>query len=182
MDANVQKHGCLSIPRHSFMMRYLNEDNIDHYYPYNVISYSRSFTLVFISCQNPIPCPRFNCVNTSSCKNGSISSNSSRHVEGYSYVMVTEDMYVADAPDLCRINLIYDATLFTQQKNITNMSLIDVQDILASGFDIGWEQDEYKRSTVFSFSLPHTTSSEYIRSICYTMFGISTVLLHRCGI
>jgi len=178
VDADVQKHGCLSIPRHSFRM---NGDNIDHYYPYNVIGYGSSFTLVFISCQNPIPCPRFNCVSTSSCKNGSISSNSSRHVEGYSYVMVTKDMYVADVPDLCRINLIYDPTLFTQQKNITNMSLIDVQDILASGFDIAWEQDEYKRSTVFSFSLPPITSSEYIRSICYTMFGISTVLLHRCG-
>jgi len=186
VDANVQKHGCLSIPRHSFMM---NGDNIDHYYPYNVIGYGSSFTLVFISCQNPIPCPRFNCVNTSSCKNGSISSNSSRHVEGYSYVMVTEDMYVADAPELCRINLIYDATSPTQQKNITNMSLIDVQDILAYGFELSWGQDACgyikengsilddvaivrsycgdPRSTLFSFSLPQITSSEYIRSICY---------------
>ncbi|XP_061949621.1 LEAF RUST 10 DISEASE-RESISTANCE LOCUS RECEPTOR-LIKE PROTEIN KINASE-like 2.2 isoform X2 [Populus nigra] len=142
VDADVQKHGCFSIPRHSFMMRYLNGDNIDHYYPYGVTVYGSSFTLVFISCQNPIPSPRFNSVNTSSCKNGSISSPTFRHVEGYSYVMVAEHIYVADVPDVCRINFIYEATSsITEQKNITNMSLIDVQDILAYGFELSWEQD-----------------------------------------
>uniref|UniRef100_A0A6N2L9Y9 Wall-associated receptor kinase galacturonan-binding domain-containing protein n=1 Tax=Salix viminalis TaxID=40686 RepID=A0A6N2L9Y9_SALVM len=144
VEADFQKDDCLSIPRHSSIA-------FDyHYYPFSY-AYS-SVLLTFISCPNPTPSPPFNFVNTSSCKNGSIYSPSFRHMEGYSYVMfsyyvkvMVGDHYevvmvgeIAEVPDLCRIDLIYAAPLFSSKQNITNMSLIEVHDILAYGFELSW--------------------------------------------
>ncbi|KAF9679259.1 hypothetical protein SADUNF_Sadunf07G0121400 [Salix dunnii] len=147
VEADFQKDDCLSIPRHSVQRPLLFDDG--HYYPFRYVFYN--FTFIFISCPNRIPSPPFNFVNTSSCKNGSIYSPSFRHMEGYSYVMVgyrvkVGNHYVmvgeiAEVPDLCRIDLIYEPPSSIQQLvNITNMSLIEVHDILAYGFELSWEQ------------------------------------------
>uniref|UniRef100_A0A6N2LJ45 non-specific serine/threonine protein kinase n=1 Tax=Salix viminalis TaxID=40686 RepID=A0A6N2LJ45_SALVM len=166
VDADFQKDDCLSIPRHSSY-----PFDYSHYYPFRYAS--SSFSLTFISCPNPIPSPPFNFINISSCKNGSIYSPSFRHMEGYSYVMAgyrywMVDHYVmvgeiAEVPDLCRIDLIYEPPLLSQLENITNLSLIDVHDItnmslievhdilanmslievhdiLAYGFELSWSE------------------------------------------
>ncbi|KAF9679252.1 hypothetical protein SADUNF_Sadunf07G0120700 [Salix dunnii] len=139
VEADFQKVDCLSIPRHS-----------SHAFDYDPFRYAySSFTLTLISCPNPIPSPPFNFVNTSSCKNGSIYSPSFRHMEGYSYVMVSYYMVdghyemvgeIAEVPNLCRIDLIYAPPSYFQLENITNMSLIEVHDILAYGFELSWEE------------------------------------------
>ncbi|KAG5229406.1 receptor protein [Salix suchowensis] len=136
VEADFQKDDCLSIPRHSNGDSLSADFNYDYYYPFR--SGYPSFKFTFISCINPIPSPPFNFVNTSSCKNGSIYSPSFRHMEGYSYVMVGE-VKIAEVPDICRIDLIYVYSQF-QPVNITNMSLIEVHDILAYGFELSWEQ------------------------------------------
>ncbi|KAF9679257.1 hypothetical protein SADUNF_Sadunf07G0121200 [Salix dunnii] len=176
VDADVQKDDCLSIPRHSLQQG--GSFDYGHYYPFSDVSdfpsfsyrypFSRSFfmfTLTLISCPNPIPSPPCYFVNTSSCKNGSIYSPSFRHMEGYSYVMVSYDVEIAEVPDLCRIDLIYEPACLSrlyeepsdfQPENITNMSLIyeapsisqlenisnmsNVHDILAHGFQLSWWQ------------------------------------------
>ncbi|KAG5242265.1 receptor protein [Salix suchowensis] len=128
VDADFQKDGCLSIPSHSFLWSY--SFDYAHYYPFTrAADFSSLITLTFISCPSPILSPPFYFVNTSSCKNGSI----------YSYVMVGVDVEIADVPDLCRIDLIYEAhSIFQPLKNISNMSLIEVHDILAYGFELSW--------------------------------------------
>ncbi|KAF9679263.1 hypothetical protein SADUNF_Sadunf07G0121800 [Salix dunnii] len=180
VEADFQKDDCLSIPRHSLQPGPFVDDVT--YYPFR--STGSSFSLTFLSCPKPIPSPPFNFVNTSSCKNGSIYSPSFRHMEGYSYVMVSYLWMVgeiAEVPDLCRIHLIYDLpSYFRQLVNINNMSLIEVQDILAYGFELSWAQaacDYVKEnfdnatirnyqcppSTLLSLSPPQITSSECTR-------------------
>ena len=58
-------------------------------------------------------------------------------MEGYSYVMVG-DVKIAEVPDLCHIDLIYEPPSIFQPKDITNMSLIEVHDIVAYGFELSW--------------------------------------------
>ncbi|KAG5226601.1 LEAF RUST DISEASE-RESISTANCE LOCUS RECEPTOR PROTEIN KINASE [Salix suchowensis] len=126
VEADFRKDDCLSIPRSSVQGG--RAFHYGHYYPYSFISYS--FSLTFISCPSPIPSPAFYFVNTSSCNNGSV----------YSYVMAGVYVEIAELPDLCRIDLIYAAPSVSQLQNITNMSLIEVHDILAYGFELSWEQ------------------------------------------
>jgi len=45
---------------------------------------------------------------------------------------------MADIPDLCRINLICYVPGFLLPENKTNMSYIDVHDILVYGFELSW--------------------------------------------
>ncbi|KAF9663380.1 hypothetical protein SADUNF_Sadunf17G0043800 [Salix dunnii] len=126
VDADSQKYDCFSIPRSS--PKPGEAFDYGHYYSFR-FAYP-SFSLTFISCPNPIPSPAFYFVNTSSCNNGSV----------YTYVIAGGDVEIAEVPDLCRIDLIYEAPSVFQLQNITNMSLIEVQDILAYGFELSWEQ------------------------------------------
>ncbi|KAF9679258.1 hypothetical protein SADUNF_Sadunf07G0121300 [Salix dunnii] len=163
VEADFQKDDCLSIPLHS--VRWGSAIDYVHYYPYSYIS--SSFSLTFISCPNPIPSPPCYFVNTSSCKNGSIYSPSFRHMEGYSYVMVSYYMVdghyemvgeIAEVPNLCRIDLIYEPPSSIQQLvNITNMSLIEVHDILAYGFELSWEQAacDYVKENIDNATIRH---------------------------
>uniref|UniRef100_A0A6N2LP00 Wall-associated receptor kinase galacturonan-binding domain-containing protein n=1 Tax=Salix viminalis TaxID=40686 RepID=A0A6N2LP00_SALVM len=156
VDADFQKYDCLSIPRHSsYAFDY------DHYYPFRFRSAFLSFTFTLISCPSPKPSPPFNFVNTSSCKNGSIYSPSFRHMEGYSYVMVGEvfatSSDIGEVPDLCRIDLIYEPPSSIQPVNITNMSLIEVHDILAYGFELSWEEAVCDYAKENQLNLDNTT-------------------------
>uniref|UniRef100_A0A6N2MEN5 Protein kinase domain-containing protein n=1 Tax=Salix viminalis TaxID=40686 RepID=A0A6N2MEN5_SALVM len=126
VEADFQEDDCLSIPRYSVQEG--RAFNYGHYYPFGFAYHS--FTLTFISCPNPIPSPPFDFVNTSSCNNGSV----------YSYVMAGDYVAIAELPDLCRIDLNYEAASVFQLQNITSLSLIEVHDILAYGFELSWLQ------------------------------------------
>ncbi|KAJ6418979.1 hypothetical protein OIU84_029141 [Salix udensis] len=92
-------------------------------------------------------------------------------------VMVGE---IAEVPDLCRIDLIYEAPLFSQLQNITNLSLIDVHDItnmslievhdilanmsfievhdiLAYGFELSWSEAACDYAKVNHLNLDNAT-------------------------
>ncbi|XP_011047641.1 PREDICTED: probable receptor-like protein kinase At5g39020 isoform X6 [Populus euphratica] len=99
--------------------------------------YTRSFvTFVFISCPKPIPSPPNYIVDASSCKNGSTLFNC-HNMEGYSsYVLIGYSL--VDIPDSCHVNLMYHAPSTFQPKNWTNISYIEVHDIILYGFDLSW--------------------------------------------
>ncbi|KAF9679253.1 hypothetical protein SADUNF_Sadunf07G0120800 [Salix dunnii] len=139
-------------------------------------------------CPNPIPSPPFNFVNTSSCKNGSIYSPRFRHLEGYSYVMVGDrvkvgDHYVmvgeiAEVPDLCRIDLIYEPPSSIQQLvNITNMSLIEVHDILAYGFELSWWRGacDYVKENIDNATIRNNCERRKPRLVFYIDKGNGTL-------
>ncbi|KAF9663075.1 hypothetical protein SADUNF_Sadunf17G0000800 [Salix dunnii] len=143
VDASVQKDDCFSVP-HPLSFRPLD---------YSVKSQS---TLVFITCENPIRTPLSYVIDTSSCKNGSStaynSSSSSRSIsspsfinmEGYSYVMVG-DVYSADIPDLCLVNLIYPVpeSLILPENMASMSSYIDVHDVLTYGIELScWNRGQ----------------------------------------
>ncbi|XP_034896887.2 LEAF RUST 10 DISEASE-RESISTANCEUS RECEPTOR-LIKE PROTEIN KINASE-like 2.4 isoform X2 [Populus alba] len=139
VDADVQKDDCFSIPHHSLIIDPLDNSGLVDYLPYNLgmsgydISYFVSF--IFISCPKPISPPDYS-VDASSCKNGSTLFNS-HNMEGYSsYVFF--GCSLGDIPDSCRVNLMYDAPSTFQPKNWTNISCIEVRDIILQGFDLSW--------------------------------------------
>ena len=139
VEAGVQKDDCFSIRRRSIL-----QNSILAYYD------QRGYIsqLTFICCENQILKPHpDNILDTSSCKNGSstaYNSSSSSSIsspscikEGHSYVIIG-DVNLQDLPDLCRINLIYIVPGFLLSENKTNMSYIDVHDVLVHGFELSW--------------------------------------------
>ena len=141
VEAGVRKDDCFPIPHHS-IMRYISPSA---YYDRRsiIIGYQE---VTFICCENQILDPPWNILDTSSCKNGSrtaYNSSSSSSIsspscikEGHSYVIVEGQLQ--DLPDLCRINLIYSVPEFLLPENRTNMSYIDVHDVLVHGFELSW--------------------------------------------
>nr|XP_034928406.1 uncharacterized protein LOC118059605 [Populus alba] len=143
VDADVQEDDCFSIPRHSVIDDTFDER--DNYYLSD-----DNYYFLFMSCPNPILSPPDYIVDASSCKNGSslfnstsnISSPSSHNMEAtYSYVFIaySYSYYLRDIPDLCHVNLMYPSPfIFYLLKNRTNISYIDVRDIILYGFDLQW--------------------------------------------
>jgi hypothetical protein len=143
VEAGVQKDDCFSIPRHS-IMRYIS---LSAYYDRSSINIGYQALITFICCENQILNPSDYILDTSSCKNGSrtaYNSSSSSSIsspscikEGHSYVIIDYANW-QDLPDLCRINLIYIVPGFLLPENKTNMSYIDVHDVLVHGFELSW--------------------------------------------
>ena len=135
VDADFQKDGCCSIPRHSLIIDYMD------YLPYDAYDTNPFVTFVFMSCPNPILSPSYSIVDASSCKNGSTLFNSTSNISSPSshndYVF-TGSHSIGGIPDSCHVNLMYHAPLTFQPKNRTNISYIDVHDSILYGFDLSW--------------------------------------------
>ena len=197
VEAGVQKDDCFSIPRHSIIQ---NSMPSAYYYQLDNIGYQVSIT--FICCENQILHPPYYILDTSSCKNGSstaYNSSSSSSIsspscikEGHSYVIIGNNAYLQDLPDLCRINLIYRVPRFLLPENRISMSYIDVHDVLVHGFALSWlsacchsvkenrcnldesTRNNYCRHGTYSLSLslclPQVLYCNYRYRICFILY------------
>ncbi|KAF9663377.1 hypothetical protein SADUNF_Sadunf17G0043500 [Salix dunnii] len=169
VDADFQKDDCLLIPRSSPQRG--DSFHCGRYYPFHFAYPSSSLT--FISCPNPIPSSVFYFVNTSSCNNGSV----------HSYV-AGGDVEIAEIPNLCRIDLICESPLVFEVQHITKMSLIEVNDILAYGFELSWGQAacDYAKENHLNLDNDyncgyHYGNKRYITPISSDFLSILIVLL-----
>ena len=211
VEAGVQKDDCFSIPRHSIMPYISPSAYYDQLYTYHdqlymyhdqLYNIGYQVLITFICCENQILHPPYYFLDTSSCKNGSstaYNSSSSSSIsspscikEGHSYVIIGNNAHLQDLPDLCRINLIYSVPGFLLPENRTNMSYIDVHDVLVHGFELSWlsacchsvkenrcnldesTRNNYCRHGTYSLSLslclPQVLYCNYRYRICFILY------------